>query len=383
MYGFGLSGDSQLGLGVKLNDGDDVLVDTPQMIGALQGKMISSVAGGSGMTVFLSESSGTVYTCGRQKNTGSGRSANESVLAPEPLDAAKFFYKGCKIARITAGSAHAFAISVNGEIFGWGSGDMYQLGNVPRNYKVHTQDEKDAEVGGDELTPYLIHSKQLDSRFVLGAAAGSQHSVLLAISVDEDLAQVDRQGVSEAAPEQNLGLKRGRAEEDDSVAENERSGTYSKPAGKNENLTGSGTKKLNNVFDNSARKSKEESNKSANNPFGGTVKPPVFPGFGDSSSSSGNPGGNPPNKLTSPEKYSEYRPGGDLASVSKISIGNRGRGSGDSGSMGSGERARKRVKRNPMAFAKDALLDAVDYAKTQLDVKMAEEEIDDQDILDL
>ena len=86
VYGFGLTGDSQLGLGVKYNDGDDVLVDTRQMIGALQGKMISSVAGGAGMTVFLSESSGTVYTCGRQKNTGSGRSANESVLAPEPLE---------------------------------------------------------------------------------------------------------------------------------------------------------------------------------------------------------------------------------------------------------------------------------------------------------
>ena len=54
-------------------------------------------------------------------------------------------------------------------MFGWGSGDMYQLGNVPRNYKNFTAEEKDAEVGGDELTPYLIHSKQLSSMYVLGA----------------------------------------------------------------------------------------------------------------------------------------------------------------------------------------------------------------------
>ncbi len=86
MFGFGLTGDAQLGLGVKYEDGDDVIVEKLQLISALKGKMISAVAGGAGHSVFLSESSGLVYTCGRQKNTGSNRKANESVLAPEVLD---------------------------------------------------------------------------------------------------------------------------------------------------------------------------------------------------------------------------------------------------------------------------------------------------------
>ncbi len=268
---------------------------------------------------------------------------------------------------------------------------MYQLGNVPRNYKKYTPEEKDAEVGGDELTPYLVHSKSLDSRFVLGAAAGSQHTVVLAISVDEDLnAQADSQsGMSvkdkvQAINNQNMGLKRGIRDmtedaEDMGDERDSRGRTYSKPdVSKNENLTGSGTKKLNNVFETSARKSKEEANRPN---FGG--KPPVFPGLGGAGAGAGadtgasgitgnNIFGSVP-KLSSPAKFSEYRPGGDLASVSKISVGNRGSNS---------PRA-KRVKRNPMAFAEEELKAAVDFAKDKLDVKMSDIQDDDDDIANL
>ena len=68
------------------------------------------------------------------------------------------------------------ASTVDGDVFVWGCGLTYQLGNRPRDVSNPVDIDDEPE---DELRPYRVSSKQLEKRFVMTADGGAQHSVHL------------------------------------------------------------------------------------------------------------------------------------------------------------------------------------------------------------
>ena len=69
------------------------------------------------------------------------------------------------------------ASTVDGDVFVWGCGLTYQLGNRPRDVSNPADIDDEPE---DELRPYRVSSKQLEKRFVMTADGGAQHTVELA-----------------------------------------------------------------------------------------------------------------------------------------------------------------------------------------------------------
>ena len=65
---------------------------------------------------------------------------------------------------VTTGISCSFATNESGEIFSWGMGTTMQLG---------TGEEEDV------WTPVKITGKKVESRRVIGASAGGQHTALL------------------------------------------------------------------------------------------------------------------------------------------------------------------------------------------------------------
>ena len=69
------------------------------------------------------------------------------------------------------------ASTEGGDLFVWGCGLTHQLANRPRDVSNPTDADEEPT---DELRPYHVSSKQLQSRFVIVADGGAQHSVELA-----------------------------------------------------------------------------------------------------------------------------------------------------------------------------------------------------------
>ena len=83
------------------------------------------------------------------------------------------------------------ATSEDGDAFVWGCGLTHQLGNRPRDVQNPSDREEDPE---DELRPYKVSSKQLETRFVMLADGGAQHSVELAWDKSYSKLQADDTG---------------------------------------------------------------------------------------------------------------------------------------------------------------------------------------------
>ncbi|CAE6962594.1 rcc1, partial [Symbiodinium sp. CCMP2456] len=82
-----------------------------------------------------------------------------------------------RVRALRCGGHHMLASTEGGDLFVWGCGLTHQLANRPRDVSNPTDaDEEPA----DELRPYHVSSKQLQSRFVIVADGGAQHSVELA-----------------------------------------------------------------------------------------------------------------------------------------------------------------------------------------------------------
>jgi regulator of chromosome condensation len=69
------------------------------------------------------------------------------------------------VIQIAAGSNHTIAVTKDGKAFAWGFGESYQLGSG--------SDE-------DEKVPHLIEGQKIEGMDIIVAAAGGQHSVILA-----------------------------------------------------------------------------------------------------------------------------------------------------------------------------------------------------------
>jgi len=161
-YGCGLNGDGQVGLGFV-----SLVVVELHALPAVQ--HASWIGGGLHMSAALVN--GKVHTWGRAEECGLGLAPGTApVLKPRCLH-----LPGIRVLR--CGAYHSLACSEAGDVFMWGCGLTHQLGNRPKD--SNNPYDKDDEPT-DEFLPYLLSSKQLESRFVLLADGGAQHSVEIA-----------------------------------------------------------------------------------------------------------------------------------------------------------------------------------------------------------
>jgi len=106
---------------------------------------------------------GKVYAIGRSEygRLGLGEDANEDAEVPTLVPK----LAGMKCVEVACGSAVSYAVSDSGDCFSWGMGTNGQLG---------TGDDEDV------LLPHLMKSKALETRSVISASSGGQHTVLIA-----------------------------------------------------------------------------------------------------------------------------------------------------------------------------------------------------------
>ncbi|KAJ8959441.1 hypothetical protein NQ318_022133 [Aromia moschata] len=121
------------------------------------------ISSGQHHTIALDEN-GKAYAIGRKEygRLGLGKDCQDATELQliTSLDDKKIVHVAC-------GSTTSFAVTEEGELYGWGMGTNGQLG---------TGDEDDCEL------PTLIKSKQLQDRKVYRASSGGQHTVILAVT---------------------------------------------------------------------------------------------------------------------------------------------------------------------------------------------------------
>ena len=158
VYSFGLNNMGQLGLGsLEPNH-----TGCPTLITALEGKDIVSLNGGEHHSLALSES-GETYAFGRGDNNQLGfADGTDQQLTPRKVPA----LVGIAIRKLATQANHNVAISRSGDLYSWGFGEMGQLCNGK---------------SADEACPALVEVDGVAGKAVLDAAAGGQHSAIVAM----------------------------------------------------------------------------------------------------------------------------------------------------------------------------------------------------------
>ncbi|XP_056643617.1 regulator of chromosome condensation isoform X1 [Diorhabda sublineata] len=155
IYVFGLNNYYQLGLK------QPVPYFTPTLSKDFSKHNWHTISSGQHHTIAL-DLDGNVYAIGRKDygRLGLGKGC-------EDADELKIVntLSGKKIINVACGSATSFAVSEEGDLFGWGMGTNGQLG---------TGEEDDCE------EPTVIKSKQLQDKKVFRVSSGGQHTVILA-----------------------------------------------------------------------------------------------------------------------------------------------------------------------------------------------------------
>ena len=169
-YCCGLNGDFQLGLG-RNSEAEINWTNVP----ALSGVCLQTICGGASHTAAL-EPNGEVWCWGRAERSGHLQKSG-SIETPKKIP--KEAFAGLSIQKLKAGGTHTVACAENGDVFTWGTGETHQLGNVPRDVEEFTKEEKDCDEPPPELTPYLVTSGKLKDKFVVAAAGGAMHTVVL------------------------------------------------------------------------------------------------------------------------------------------------------------------------------------------------------------
>nr|XP_018916579.1 PREDICTED: regulator of chromosome condensation isoform X2 [Bemisia tabaci] len=155
VYAFGLNNYNQLGLKNTKNHFHPLVSES------LSCKKWNQISGGQHHTIAL-DNDGVTYAIGRKEYGRLGLGdIDEDALVPTVIPT----LKDKNVVNIASGSAVSFAVSDDGEVWGWGMGTNNQLG---------TGDDEDL------LIPTKISGKQLETRSVLQVSAGGQHTVLLA-----------------------------------------------------------------------------------------------------------------------------------------------------------------------------------------------------------
>lgn len=122
VYGLGFNGNGSLGVG----DAESTL--EPKRIDVLCKKEIADIAYGMGPHILIVTGEGDLYSWGHGGYGQLGHSEGDKctpvmVIMPTPT----------KVCKVACGSYHSLAITVDGELYSWGSNNCGQLGNGPNN----------------------------------------------------------------------------------------------------------------------------------------------------------------------------------------------------------------------------------------------------------
>ena len=140
-------------------------VAAPTLIPGLEN--VKEVAASTHHSFFLTKDH-KVFSCGRGHSYRLGHGDEKETDVPSEIVGLTSLPEDDKVLSIATGEAHGMAVTAAGNLYTWGYGDLLQLGNG---------DEK------DEKVPRMVTSAQLtdkEKRNVVRAAAGSQHSVIIA-----------------------------------------------------------------------------------------------------------------------------------------------------------------------------------------------------------
>ncbi|XP_030767877.1 regulator of chromosome condensation [Sitophilus oryzae] len=154
IYVFGLNNFNQIGLDIQA---PEFFPKKSLEFSKYTWQVISS---GQHHTIGLTNA-GKVFTLGRKEygRLGLGKDCEDAKVLTE--------VKGLsdkKVTNIACGSCTSFAVTEEGQLFGWGMGSNGQLG---------LGEEEDC------FEPTLIQSKQLKDRKVIRVSSGGQHTVIL------------------------------------------------------------------------------------------------------------------------------------------------------------------------------------------------------------
>lgn len=155
-YVFGLNNWGQLGNGRRRERPELI-----QRVPFFDGKEVVSAALGQHSTLVLTDD-GKLYSAGRNSYGQLGR---ETIDECDAEFGEVELPKGVRFQQIAAGYHHFIAIDEFGRLYTMGFGEMQQLGNGDK-YE-------------DESRLYRVKSEELETRRVVFAAGGSQHTLIL------------------------------------------------------------------------------------------------------------------------------------------------------------------------------------------------------------
>ncbi|XP_057223353.1 RCC1 and BTB domain-containing protein 1 isoform X2 [Malurus melanocephalus] len=142
-----------------LGTGDNQSTIVPKKLEALCGKKISSLSYGSGPHVVLCTEDGEVYAWGHNGYSQLGNGTTNQGITPVQV-CTNLLIK--KVVEVACGSHHSMALSLDGDVYGWGYNGNGQLG-LGNN--------------GNQLTPCRVAA--LHSVCVLQIACGYAHTLAL------------------------------------------------------------------------------------------------------------------------------------------------------------------------------------------------------------
>jgi len=104
------------GLGYELDAGSEYQA-TPKQVDALSQERVVSVALGDGFTLAVTDA-GAVFSCGSNWDGMLGHGPFEGEVLPRRIEA--LAVTGRRFVAVVAGNRHAFALTKEGEVYGWG-----------------------------------------------------------------------------------------------------------------------------------------------------------------------------------------------------------------------------------------------------------------------
>ncbi|KEP65280.1 UNVERIFIED_CONTAM: regulator of chromosome condensation RCC1 [Hammondia hammondi] len=156
LVGCGRNRQGEVGCGAAAG----AVVDQFEEVRSLRNVDLNFVGGGQFFSVAL-RTDGCLYTWGQSDFTGHGCSESYGVVE-EPRILEKL---AGQVRWVQCGSDHCLAATDAGRLYTWGAGQNFQLGNG-----------EDVDI---LRAPYLVDPQLFDSKFVLQAHGGSQHSMVL------------------------------------------------------------------------------------------------------------------------------------------------------------------------------------------------------------
>jgi len=163
ILGFGLNSASQLGF-ASGGSNEEACVFQARFLPDISRLSVREISCGHHHTLILG-GDGAVYACGLKEYGALGFGGTEGVVdSPTKVDLPDG--EEATFKTVAAGTHLSFAVTDKGSMYSWGCGTNNALGHG---------DEEDKE------EPEIVKSKQLETRDVVAASAGGQHSAIIAV----------------------------------------------------------------------------------------------------------------------------------------------------------------------------------------------------------